>query len=642
MIFYIVDYEHERFSKESEPKIEKADLDVSIASVLSDESGDDTTDVALTETDIVVDEWLSHQWGKIEIDHPNGTSDQEAPPMKSGVFGERKAGRSVEAMYEIPHGLTQQKVHAWEEPKVAHSLDTALANKNVESEDKVESVSTATTYKRPIIRKKKKANSGIDASTPSPSSSAEQDLHVIMVDQHIDDPDTHSKNDDKNANQLSAVYPQRSRLSSKDGIDASTNLNSEEKSSILSHSKSEPALPSNMKPALKNNKTKKNPSGKSEEKNVNSNNIMKPFVVERQPPKLNHMSDNKAISDVKGTVIDEKYAELNAGVSLSDDNNSTHIEKSNVTDVADGKVNTDSNEDDEHYDQLIEDIGIHVSNRTLLSNLSIPNPLMKSTAPTEEDKIIWKELFGEDIPESDLMTVEDGNEEEKYDAVEAQNFFMMIWSTLEDMFDSDTVSWLNTNDESNLNDGIDGHDAVLSDEHEDKDIMHDMENSNVSNMLDANELSSMSGIMLLFRRSLKRTESIINISNILNNNYKVINKYNSIKNELLIRIHYNKSNPTFNSSQWCLCSLLLIDAIIKKRIINNIDTSSDVETNSATFLTLDQWNTTFNVFAAGILGGVKAASRCLDARELQLLRTFFDIEQFDDVVTDDYVEVDDN
>jgi hypothetical protein len=133
--------------------------------------------------------------------------------------------------------------------------------------------------------------------------------------------------------------------------------------------------------------------------------------------------------------------------------------------------------------------------------------------------------------------------------------------------------------------------------------------------------------MALLARGVKAAEKAVNVSTAIACNPAMLGKYNESKNLLLKAARVGAANPAFNSQQWAFFGLLLIDAVLVKKVF-----TADYE-GVGTGLNQQQvdeaksnWNARYEAFAAGILGGAEAVTAVLTNREFSVLRQFFDVD----------------
>eukprot|EP00604_Paraphysomonas_vestita_P001910 CAMPEP_0174819238 /NCGR_PEP_ID=MMETSP1107-20130205/2351_1 /TAXON_ID=36770 /ORGANISM="Paraphysomonas vestita, Strain GFlagA" /LENGTH=167 /DNA_ID=CAMNT_0016032357 /DNA_START=900 /DNA_END=1400 /DNA_ORIENTATION=+ len=124
------------------------------------------------------------------------------------------------------------------------------------------------------------------------------------------------------------------------------------------------------------------------------------------------------------------------------------------------------NEDDsiEGYTSTLTRNDIRVSSQTTLSNLSV-NPFMVNPDEyDDEDRKNDESLLQEilkirptinhnindyDNREDNGDDSEGDENEDGMDSIVKQNFFLYMWTTLEDLFDYNVICWMNNNSDSN-------------------------------------------------------------------------------------------------------------------------------------------------------------------------------------------------
>jgi hypothetical protein len=134
--------------------------------------------------------------------------------------------------------------------------------------------------------------------------------------------------------------------------------------------------------------------------------------------------------------------------------------------------------------------------------------------------------------------------------------------------------------------------------------------------------------------------------------------YHQAKQTLLSRAEIRRANPAFNSTQWNFLGLLLVDALVTRKVLlclphtiddGNGDDNDDIiageEVKEVTskdtsgsplrekahhqqrqHKRAEIWNSHFSQAALKVLGGQAIADSLLEPRELKNLRTFFDVD----------------
>jgi hypothetical protein len=246
------------------------------------------------------------------------------------------------------------------------------------------------------------------------------------------------------------------------------------------------------------------------------------------------------------------------------------------------------------------------------------------------------------------------------DSIVKQNFFLYMWTCLEDLFGYEVISWMN-----DLENQLEEHDADTNehdDEDADEDKAHapvptqdDEDNENFPQTRQVLNLPSLHHDTSIFHhmtRGINHVEKIMQIHSFLLKYHHLINTntnkdttniyelYLQHKKKLFSLIRIDETfNPSFNQKQWIFLSLLIIDAILCKKIFlsDNIPTIIVTTPTSAAAAPapaavnvteiLQNWNNKFNAYAAGILGGGgRGADDILNERQIANLRQFFTVE----------------
>jgi hypothetical protein len=321
-------------------------------------------------------------------------------------------------------------------------------------------------------------------------------------------------------------------------------------------------------------------------------------------------------------------------------NSSTPSESASTstTSVGDG-----NGTDDEGDSDIGEDLAamVQVAPESIMAGLSF-NPFAGAAqgaygeAERLEDERILKEIAAEAARERVERGVEEEEDEEEeeggeLDAVTKRNFFGDMWMALEDMFGFEAISWLNgiEREGEGEGDGVEGKGGNDSDEDVGMDGVEDAVDHDGSDrhMLSTHSMNSRQSLMALLARGVKAAEKAVNVSTAIACNPAMLGKYNESKNLLLKAARVGAANPAFNSQQWAFFGLLLIDAVLVKKVF-----TADYE-GVGTGLNQQQvdeaksnWNARYEAFAAGILGGAEAVTAVLTNREFSVLRQFFDVD----------------
>jgi hypothetical protein len=316
---------------------------------------------------------------------------------------------------------------------------------------------------------------------------------------------------------------------------------------------------------------------------------------------------------------------------------------------------------------------IRLSPQTSLSGLSIQPFQLQSHEDTDETRIHDEQIVGEiqnmilqnqneekKEGEDEDEQLEEDEIEEEMDAIVKQNFFLYMWTCLEDLFGYEVISWMNDLEGHDDADEQIGHvaDDDDADGEEDKAASppqgEEEDEPQTRQVLNLPSLHRDSSIFNHLNRGINHVEKILQIHSFLlkyynliyNNNTRdslnIYELYLQQKKKLFSLIRVEESfNPSFNQKQWLFLSLLLIDAILSKKIFlsENIPLtmtrpSPNAFSNTETVTTVSvveiihNWNNKFNAYAAGILGGggKDAAEDILNERQIVSLRQFFTIE----------------
>ena len=267
-------------------------------------------------------------------------------------------------------------------------------------------------------------------------------------------------------------------------------------------------------------------------------------------------------------------------------------------------------------------VSVRVAAESMLKGLSL-HPFGGGSetygdAERAQDEKILREIAAEAPGNSGS---DDEGEEEGFDNVTRQNFFGDMWMALEDMFGFETISWLNGMDAAETPEELQRGGAL----EEGDDEGMGSENTEGAEgrhgyLLDAHSLNSHSSMVVHLQRGIAAAERTVNVAGIVACHPALMGKYNECKNRLITSARTQAANPPFNTQQWAFFGLLVIDAVLNKRVL------VDAEDEEAARLAKESWNSKYEAFAAGLLGGAEGVRGVLSDREFTILRQFFDVD----------------
>lgn len=257
-----------------------------------------------------------------------------------------------------------------------------------------------------------------------------------------------------------------------------------------------------------------------------------------------------------------------------------------------------------------------------------------------EDEKIWKEIFGSDakIPtdaDDDIVDIK-----AEMNSVLAQNFFIFMWTTLEDLFSGDVISWMC---------GVDIN-PMIKEEESSKRFAEFATNDDISGtagdrkFLNTNSQSVAHSLAILLERAVQQAEKCVALGSLFTTEMKRDNlcpifsaedglKYHRAKQTLLSSANIRRCNPHFNSTQWSILGLLLVDALIMKKVFHMTDSlSSHFDTGQRKGSLNDDdervnvWNAQFSIAISDLVGGETVLDSLLESREIENLRHFFVID----------------
>ena len=231
---------------------------------------------------------------------------------------------------------------------------------------------------------------------------------------------------------------------------------------------------------------------------------------------------------------------------------------------------------------------------------------------SDEDRAIYKEVFGVDLPNyndnknDDILVLE----------TKTLPLFSKLWLTLSDMIDYDVIDCM-----SNMNAKYNQHSSRLnigtkmtpemipSSSDYDEGYIYD----DSSTLVTPNPAKSL---FILLERGLISAEISLGLKSILT--LESFRRFSSLKNTVLSEINLAFVHANLTSSEWSVLGLLLIDAIIRKqKILKNSKNFKDWIGDYHEFEV--RWDQLLVEHIEKLCPGK------LSDREFPLLRTFFDV-----------------
>jgi len=271
-----------------------------------------------------------------------------------------------------------------------------------------------------------------------------------------------------------------------------------------------------------------------------------------------------------------------------------------------------------------------------------------------EDEKIWKEIFGADakIPGSD-----DEDEDAVIDvkaemtSILSQNFFLYMWTTLEDLFGCDIISWMNGEELPAVKSA---HTPYIAD----KSSNYNDPNDN-RQVLSTSSQNIAHSLATLLHRAVQHAERSVDLNQLFERDLdhaggtsqralfsaKEGREYHHAKQTLLGRAEIRRANPAFNSMQWNFLGLLLVDALLMRKVLCLIDDDTKTPREIVTEpISIEEeqmvgavakskeeraniWNTYFYRSTLAVAGGKEMLDSFLEPRELQNLRCFFNVDE---------------
>ena len=232
---------------------------------------------------------------------------------------------------------------------------------------------------------------------------------------------------------------------------------------------------------------------------------------------------------------------------------------------------------------------------------------------------------------------------DELNSILSQNFFIYLWTTLEDMFGDDVTSWMNS-------ESLSWKGNVLT-----KDVPVNTSCGDNSfpdanrPMLSAATQNVAHSIATLLFRAVHQAEKTTGIASLFasdsskNNTIRPIfssvefQQYHEAKQALLSRANIRRVNPAFNSMQWNVLGLILVDALLMRKVlglrgdyspsfVHEVPQQSGVDHHSSIEIRSEMWNLYFCNSMQEVVGGKDVLDGLLEPRELQNLRCFFNLE----------------
>lgn len=321
----------------------------------------------------------------------------------------------------------------------------------------------------------------------------------------------------------------------------------------------------------------------------------------------------------------------------------------------------------------------------VLSDKDVDEQIIQVLSPQEdvkgadeeltEDQKVWREIFGENsaLPGSDeeeeigkcwhsdgwgvrvgLISPSCVDVKAEMNSILSQNYFLYMWTTLEDLFDCEVMSWMNGEDLMPRSEGADSV-SVPSNIDAEENYCDPNDHRRVLSTTSQNVAQSLS---TLLHRAVQQAEKSVNLlhffpssslsspssssSSLTLFTAKEGREYHQSKHMLLSMAQVRRANPAFSSAQWAFLGLLLVDALVVRRVLKltgdfrpcvgeweeaSGHSEEREERNGGKNKEREvHWSNAFSLAAQTVLGGEAARNRLIDSRELTNLRCFFYVD----------------
>jgi hypothetical protein len=239
----------------------------------------------------------------------------------------------------------------------------------------------------------------------------------------------------------------------------------------------------------------------------------------------------------------------------------------------------------------------------------------------------------------------------------AQNFFLYMWTTLEDLFGCEIISWMNGEDmppvdSLSLPPPVDDESSNYMDPNEHRQVLstttQNVAHSLATLLYRAVQQAEKSVELSQLFQTDRAAETTSSSSSSFSHSSTLFSseegrRYHQAKQTLLARAEIRRANPSFNSMQWNFLGLLLVDALVLRKVLcltgdySPVSGDDDCPCPEHTPAAVPHhrrtneeragvWSALFSRSVLAVLGGKEVRDSVLEPREMQNLRSFFHVD----------------
>ena len=267
----------------------------------------------------------------------------------------------------------------------------------------------------------------------------------------------------------------------------------------------------------------------------------------------------------------------------------------------------------------------------------------------------------------------------------SQNYFLYMWTTLEDLFGCEVISWMNGEEllqaESQGPGGSGGDGDGDGDGDGGEGRSNYMDPNDSRQVLSTTTQNVAHSLATLLYRAVQQAEKSVDLSHLFATEHPHTSSssssssptssalfsaaegrhYHQAKQTLLARAEIRRANPAFSSSQWHFLGLLLVDALVLRKVLGltgectgstDYDQEKDASMSTSNMgghvstggseggtaastdksedytdeSRADVWHFHFSRAVLAVGGGKEMLDSLLEPRELQNLRSFFYVD----------------
>jgi hypothetical protein len=236
---------------------------------------------------------------------------------------------------------------------------------------------------------------------------------------------------------------------------------------------------------------------------------------------------------------------------------------------------------------------------TLVQAMPTSANISRLPNPSEEDKLIWKEIFGREFDPQNI-----GEEFNVQDSVSSRRDYLSVWEALDELFSDDSKHAIQI-------DSINSFSADLS-------------NSNNGFEASDNHLTSASQLSVslsFLRRGLQSAEVMLGVPNLLADIHALAAKYNTARSRLISCVRPSSCCPGLSNSLWTALGVIIVDAIVSVNNIFGVDLLESLAVQSSSSQTRtcgdkEQWS-------QNVCSALCKLSSDMKISEVDVLRSYF-------------------